>query len=42
VVGDTVLVFCTLVDGVLTADDLELDEPGLEDEPWDEEEGEDD
>lgn len=41
VVGDTVLVFCTLVDGVLTADDLELDEP-FEDEPIDEEEGEDD
>jgi hypothetical protein len=40
VVGDTVLVFCSLVDGVLTAEDLELDEP-LDDEPWDEEEGED-
>ena len=33
VVGDTVLVFCTLVDGALTAEDLELD-----DEPFDEEE----
>jgi hypothetical protein len=37
VVGDTVLVFCTLVDGVLTAEELEL-----EAEPFDEEEGEDD
>ena len=37
VVGDTVLVVCSLVDGVLTADELELDEPWLDDEPFDEE-----
>jgi hypothetical protein len=36
VVGDTVLVFCSLVDGMLTADALELDEP-FEDEPFEEE-----
>lgn len=36
-VGDTVLVFCSLVDGVLTADELELDEPWFGDEPIDEE-----
>ena len=36
VVGDTVLVFCSLVDGVLTAGDLELDEP-FEDEPIEDE-----
>ena len=42
VVGDTVLVFCSLVDGVLTAGELELDEPWLDDEPFDEEDGEDD
>jgi hypothetical protein len=35
VVGDTVLVFCSLVDGVMTAEDLELDDSG---EPFDEEE----
>jgi hypothetical protein len=38
-VGDTVWVLCSLVDGVLTADELELDDPGLEEgEPVDEEE----
>jgi hypothetical protein len=37
VVGDTVLVFCSLVDGVLTAGELELDEPWFDDEPIDEE-----
>ena len=37
VVGDTVLVFCSLVDGVLTAAELELDEPWLDDEPFEEE-----
>lgn len=35
VVGDTVLVHCALVDGVLTAEELELDDSG---EPYDEEE----
>ena len=39
VVGDTVWALCSLVDGVLTADELELDDPGddpgLEDEPYD-------
>jgi Domain of unknown function (DUF5666) len=42
VVGDSVLVYCALVDGVLTAEDLELDDEGLVDDPFDEEEGEDD
>ena len=37
VVGDTVLVVCSLVDGVMTAGELELDEPWLEDVPFDEE-----
>ena len=43
-VGDTVYVSCSLVGGVLTADELELDgELGFDDElPFDEEEGEDD
>ncbi len=42
VVGDTVFVFCSLVDGVLTAEELELDGEGFDDEPFDEDEGEDD
>jgi hypothetical protein len=37
VVGDSVLVLCSLVDGVLTAGELELDEPWLGDEPFEEE-----
>ena len=37
VVGDAVLVVCSLVDGVLTAGELELDEPWLDDEPFEEE-----
>jgi hypothetical protein len=41
VVGDTVLVYCTLVDGVLTAQELELDEPWFGDEPLEEDGGED-
>jgi hypothetical protein len=40
-VGDVAYVSCSLVNGNLVAEELELDEPGLEDEPWDEEEGED-
>jgi hypothetical protein len=32
-VGDAAYVFCSLAGGVLTADELELDDPGLEDEP---------
>ena len=40
VAGDTVSVYCSLVDGVLTADELELDDPGFDDEPFDEEEPE--
>jgi hypothetical protein len=45
-VGDLATVYCTLVGGVMTADELELDDPGfddgdwgLEDEGWDDEEG---
>jgi hypothetical protein len=41
-VGDVAYVYCSLVDGVLTADELELDEPfdpGFEDEPFFEDDG---
>ena len=42
-VGDVAYVYCSLVNGVLTADELELDEPLLDDEPFfDEDEGFDD
>jgi hypothetical protein len=36
VLGDTVQVLCSVVNGVLTADELEVDDPGVEDEPIDE------
>ena len=35
-VGDVAYVYCSLLDGALVADELELDDPGLEDEPFDE------
>ena len=40
VAGDTVWVYCALVGGVLTAEELEVDDPGFDDEPFDEEEPE--
>jgi hypothetical protein len=46
VVGDVAALYCSLVDGALTAEELELDDPGFDDgdwgleddEPWDDEE----